>query len=91
MGVSSWPNVPFMADIRDRLAANVRGERAVRNWRQVDLAQRLGVTQRLVSEIETGSRQLSLREIVQLCRVFEIPLGELLRGIDPEDRDTLGL
>lgn len=73
------------------LTANIRRERAVRKWRQIDLAVRLGVSQRVVSEIEAGTRRVSLGEIIQLCRIFEIPLSELLRGIDPEDRAALGL
>jgi putative ABC transport system ATP-binding protein len=77
--------------IEARLAANVRGERASRRWRQSDLADRLGMTQRAISEIESGRRQVSLGEIVALCRVFGIPLSELLRGSAVGDLDALGL
>ena len=80
-----------VVSIEDRLAANVRGERASRRWRQSDLAAQLGMTQRAVSEIEAGKRQVSLREIVALCRVFDLPLSELLRGASPDDLAALGL
>jgi transcriptional regulator with XRE-family HTH domain len=77
--------------IEARLAANVRGERASRRWRQSDLAEHLGMTQRAISEIESGRRQVSLAEIVSLCRTFGIPLSELLRGADSSDIAVLGL
>jgi transcriptional regulator with XRE-family HTH domain len=75
----------------DLLARNVRAERSRRRWRQTDLAQSLGWSPTKVADIEAGRRRLDIGQIIQLCRVLDVPLTQLLHGADPADLDALGL
>lgn len=72
------------------LAANVRAERARRKWSQTELGDRLGMSQRTVSDLENG-RAVTVPELLALCRVFGVTAGALLAGADAADRRTLGL
>src|SRR4249919_1569335 len=80
-----------MPDLASVVAANVRAERARHKWRQRDLAERLGVTQSTVSDIESGQREVPVGQLAALCRALDIPLTVLLRGADREDLEALGL
>lgn len=75
----------------DYLARGVRVERTRRDWRQVDLAERLGWSQTRVAAVEGGRRTLDITAIVELCRAFGVPLGKLLEDANPDDRRALGL
>ena len=80
-----------MPDLTAVVARNVRGERARRGWRQVDLAERLEWSIGMVSDTESGKRRVGLADMPNLCRAFDVPLIELLRGADAEDMAALGL
>jgi transcriptional regulator with XRE-family HTH domain len=71
-----------MPSLTSTVAANIRGRRAVLGWRQEDLAERLGWTQRVVSRIEQGQRVLDLDELSRLCDVLGVGLPDLLAGAD---------
>jgi transcriptional regulator with XRE-family HTH domain len=79
-----------MPAVSEVLAGNIRGERAKRRWRQADLATRLGMAQRTISDIEAG-RQLTVPELILLCRVLDVTAADLMRGADPDDLAALGL
>jgi len=79
-----------MPDLTVVVASNVRGERARRGWRQIDLAEKLTWSIGMVSDTESGKRRVGLADMPNLCRAFEVPLIELLRGADPEDLSALG-
>lgn len=72
-----------MSSLTSTVAANIRGRRAVLGWRQDDLADRLGWTQRVVSRIERGERTLDLDELARTCAVLDVTLADLLAGADP--------
>jgi transcriptional regulator with XRE-family HTH domain len=80
-----------MPDLTDVVAANVRAERARRGWRQIDLAGKLNWSIGMISDTESGKRRVGLADMPNLCRAFEVPLVELLRGADPADLTALGL
>jgi transcriptional regulator with XRE-family HTH domain len=80
-----------MPDLTEVVARNVRGERARRTWRQIDLAKKLEWSIGMVSDTESGTRRIALADMPGLCRAFEVPLVDLLRGADPEDLAALGL
>jgi transcriptional regulator with XRE-family HTH domain len=80
-----------MADLTTVVSQNVRGERARRGWRQTDLAKRLEWSIGMVSDTESGKRRVGLADMPRLCRAFEVPLVDMLRGADPEDLAALGL
>jgi transcriptional regulator with XRE-family HTH domain len=72
-------------------AANIRAERARKKWRQVDLAEALGVSAATVSEMESGKRKVGLDDLIPLCRAFGVDLSVFVRGLSREDLRTLGL
>ena len=80
-----------MPDLTAVVASNVRGERARRGWRQADLADKLEWSIGMISDTESGKRRVGLADMPKLCRAFELPLIELLRGADPDDLAALGL
>ena len=60
---------------RERLA-RLRKERG---WTQVELAERVGITQRLVSDYERGRLRLNADIVVRLANALEIATDELLQ------------
>jgi len=48
--------------------------RAVRNWSQADLAERLGVSRQSVNAIETGKYDPSLPLAFKIAQLFEMPI-----------------
>lgn len=73
------------------IAANVRAERARRNWTQTELAARLGWKQNVLSTLELERRTVLADDLLPLCRALGVPLTVLFRGLEAEDRNTLGL
>jgi len=51
--------------------------RAMRNWSQAELAQRLDVSRQAVNAIETGKYDPSLPLAFKLARLFSIPIEEI--------------
>ena len=51
--------------------------RAMRNWSQADLADRLDVSRQAVNAIETGKYDPSLPLAFKLARLFEMPIEEI--------------
>src|SRR4051794_5012369 len=85
------PYGQVMPDLATVVAANVRAERARRTWHQSTLAELLGWSVGMVSETENDKRQVALNDLPNLCRAFEVPLADMLRGADRADLDALGL
>jgi transcriptional regulator with XRE-family HTH domain len=73
-----------VASLTSTVAANIRGRRAVLGWRQEELAERLGWTQRVVSRIERGERALTVDELARACAVLGVGLADLLAGADED-------
>ena len=51
--------------------------RAMRNWSQAELADRLDVSRQAVNAIETGKYDPSLPLAFKLARLFEMPIEEI--------------
>jgi transcriptional regulator with XRE-family HTH domain len=62
-----------------RLGRRLRELREAVGLRQADVAERLGVAQSFVSNVENGERRLDLIELRSLCRVLGADLVELVR------------
>jgi transcriptional regulator with XRE-family HTH domain len=60
---------------RERLA-RLRRERG---WTQIELAERVGITQRLVSDYERGRLRLNADVVVRLANALETSTDELLQ------------
>jgi transcriptional regulator with XRE-family HTH domain len=79
-----------------RLGASVRALRHRRDWRQVDLSQRCGVSRSQISLLERGfAQQLALRAIRRVAGALELRLGwdAGFRGAELDrlrDRDHAG-
>jgi Zn-dependent peptidase ImmA (M78 family)/transcriptional regulator with XRE-family HTH domain len=58
-----------------RIAEARRGQR----WTQGELAERVGLTQTVVSRIETGSRAVGSLELAELAEVLDVSVLDLLR------------
>lgn len=66
----------------DRVAAEVRRRRQQRNWTLDVAAARLGVSRRLLAQIEAGQANPSLSTLLSIAAGFDISLVDLLAGAD---------
>jgi transcriptional regulator with XRE-family HTH domain len=80
-----------VADLRSVIAGNIRAQRARLKLRQADVGDPLHLGQSAMSALELGHRDVTMPELLIICRVFGVPLTTLLRDADPEDMRTLGL
>ncbi len=51
--------------------------RAMRDWSQADLAERLDVSRQAVNAIETGKHDPSLPLAFRIAHLFEMPIEEI--------------
>lgn len=73
------------------VAGNVRAARAKLRMRQDDLALDMGWTRNQVTNLESGSRRVTLADAAALCKALQIDLRELLAGADAETLGDLGI
>jgi transcriptional regulator with XRE-family HTH domain len=73
------------------IASNARSLRAASRLRQVDVAQRAGMSRSVLSVIESGERRITVEDLLAICRGLGVPMIRLLDGADPADLATLGL
>jgi transcriptional regulator with XRE-family HTH domain len=74
-GTSNGNEKPSAAS---RLARNLRKYRMERNLSQEELAERVGLSQTFLSQVECGSRNVSLEKIETLAEALQIDVVELL-------------
>lgn len=60
------------------IAQNVKALRTHRNWTQIELAHRSGLTQAQISRVEDGHDNLKIRTLRDLARAFECSVPDLL-------------
>lgn len=58
---------------------NIKGKREERGMTQVELAGMVNVAQNTVSQWETGERTPRIEKLMQLARIFDCTVDELLR------------
>ncbi len=63
--------------------------RAMRNWSQADLAERLDVSRQTVNALETGKYDPSLPLAFKIARLFQMPVEEIFEA-EPEKIDEKG-
>ena len=73
------------------IARNARALRAAGQLRQVDVAARAGISRPVLSVIESGTRRITIEDVIALCRGLDVSASQLLEGVDPDDRRVLGL
>ena len=64
------------------LGQRIRKLRREKSWRQIDLAEQSGVHEVHISDIERGSREICLNNLLALAKALEVSVSELVRGID---------
>jgi len=60
--------------------------RAMRNWSQAGLAERLDVSRQTVNALETGKYDPSLPLAFKIARLFQMPVEEIFEA-EPEQTD----
>ena len=64
----------------------MRQMRKAKGWRQIDLAAHAGIGKNHISELERGTREICLRNLVALAGALEVTPDVLLKGIVPATR-----
>ncbi len=64
--------------VMERVARNVRKRREARAWTQQHLADKLQMQRAYVTQIEGGTRGVSLEVLEKLAREFQCSIGALL-------------
>jgi transcriptional regulator with XRE-family HTH domain len=68
-------NTPKSLDLeRGRIAHEIRGLRLERRWTQAELAERLGLSQSRLSEIERGDGSFTAEQFLRVLRLFNADL-----------------
>jgi transcriptional regulator with XRE-family HTH domain len=70
---------------RKKITKKVHELRKLRRWTQAELAQRLGLSQNRLSEIERGGGSFTAEQFLHILRVFNVAITEFDQG--PPDRD----
>jgi DNA-binding XRE family transcriptional regulator len=71
--------VPFVMDLNEVMATNLRRERHAQNLTQEDLADRAGVSSRYLGSIERAAVSASVTVLGQLSKALQIDPCDLLR------------
>ena len=64
-------------DLRNILSSNIKHYRGLRDWSQVNLAEKIGISTNFLADIETGKSWVSSLTLVKLANCFEIDVFEL--------------
>jgi transcriptional regulator with XRE-family HTH domain len=70
------------ADIRERFGDAVRGRREELELTQEELAERAHLHRTYLSDIERGSRNVSLINIERMAAALDLPISELFRLVE---------
>lgn len=54
---------------------------------QEDVANRLGITRTAIAALEAGKRQITVDELLQLCKIYGVTADELLYGDASEKQE----
>ena len=88
-----------MGDIRRVIGENIKKVCSLKGIRQVDIAERMGVSQGTVSNWFKGTNSIDIENLAELCSFLGVSLDQIF-GFDPitpdvilspEETDLLGL
>lgn len=71
--------MPPRHPLLDHFGARVRSLRKTRGWSRRELAERTGISERFLADVESGRGNPSLLKVVELAQVLEVPVDSLLR------------
>jgi len=66
--------------LRRVLSANIKHYRGLRNWSQVVLADKIGISTNFLADVETGKSWVSSMTLTKLANIFEIDVYELFKN-----------
>ena len=66
-----------------RIGRQIKELRTLRNWKQYELADKVGLSRPAICNIENGKRALTLNTLKKFCEVFEIDISYF--GIETEN------
>lgn len=70
----------------------IREARLLRNWRQRELADAVGVSTQAINRYETGARNVYADKLMAIARALDVPVGQLFPngdGLTPDERSML--
>ena len=73
------------------LANRIRKQRKELKYTQADLAQRAGVSIRFLAQLESGSGNISVQRLADICSALSLPMAELFQGLGPHGPLVLSL
>lgn len=65
-----------------RLGLNIRMRRHILKMTQAQLAEKVGCTNRAISVLEHGKRDLTVEMLFTLCRALECSAMDILRNVE---------
>lgn len=72
-------------DLRRTIARKIRELRQSRRWTQADLAERLGVSQNWLSQLERGEGSFTAEQFLLVLGLFNVPATHFVRPVSPAD------
>ena len=72
-----------------KIGKRIEEERTKRNLTQEDLAKELNINREKVSRIETGTRPLSIYDLVKIAYIFDVPTDYLLCRTNNKEIDNI--
>ena len=73
---------------REKLLLLLRELREKKAIRQVDMAEQLDVPQSFVSKYESGTRNLDILELRQICQLLGVSLQEFVKKLEETLNET---
>lgn len=80
--------IPNETRQREKLLLLLRELREKRAIRQVDMAEQLDVPQSFVSKYESGTRNLDILELRQICQLLGISLQDFVKKLEESLNET---
>jgi transcriptional regulator with XRE-family HTH domain len=72
---------PKSSELLAHLGLRIRRLRKLRDWTQVEMAEKFGVDRSFLADLERGKTNISLLMLDTIARGFEISLSKLLSGL----------
>ena len=74
----------FKPDVRERFGTAVKFRREALGLTQEDLAEKAGIHRTYLSDVERGTRNLSLVNIEKLAAALAVSMSELFEAVEGE-------
>lgn len=72
-------------DDKKIIGLKIKHYRKLRNFTQAEIAEKVNISEKHLSKIETGVHYPSLAIFFNICEILEIPLGEFCINIPQEE------